>query len=34
MPLSVWTGDWPPKLADMETAKPAKPARTAALAPR
>ena len=35
MPLSVWTGSWPPKLADMETAHPAnatKPAKTAALA--
>jgi hypothetical protein len=38
MPLSVWTGSWPPKLADIENApqphapKPAGPARTAALA--
>lgn len=27
MPLSVWTGAWPPKLADMEGAPPAKPAK-------
>lgn len=39
MPLAVWTGSWPPKLADIENApapakpaKTAKPARTAALA--
>ena len=30
MPLSVWTGSWPPELADVENA--AKPAKTAALA--
>ena len=30
MPLSVWTGSWPPKLADVENA--AKPAKAAALA--
>ena len=32
MPLAVWTGSWPPKLADMEAPPPAKPAKTAALA--
>ena len=33
MPLSVWAGSWPPKLADIENAgKPAAPRRTAALA--
>jgi len=32
MPLSVWAGAWPPKLADIENApgKPARPVKTAA----
>jgi hypothetical protein len=35
MPLKVWAGSWPPKLADVENApaaKPAKPAKTASIA--
>lgn len=33
MPLSVWTGSWPPQLADIENAgHPAAAKRTAALA--
>lgn len=32
IPLTVWAGSWPPKLADVENApKPAKPTRQAVL---